>query len=190
MRRRRCSSSTGYDPAFGARPLKRTLQREVENPLALQVLSGEIGEGDTVIVDASDGAITFERAPAAAEAGRVSEAEQAPAARQAPISDLFATAVHRFGSAWADLVLASVVVLGWQRCLCSSASSRSSDARSSPASACSATASRYFVLLGHVMLRGLPTPAPAAVVATYATAAAVGALRRCSRSRPSSCSSC
>jgi ATP-dependent Clp protease ATP-binding subunit ClpB len=59
----------GYDPAFGARPLKRTLQREVENPLAMQVLSGEVGEGDTVVVDAAEGAITFERIPAAAEAG-------------------------------------------------------------------------------------------------------------------------
>ena len=57
----------GYDPAFGARPLKRTVQREVENPLALRVLSGELGEGDTVVVDAVDGAIVLtvrEREPA------------------------------------------------------------------------------------------------------------------------------
>jgi ATP-dependent Clp protease ATP-binding subunit ClpB len=57
----------GYDPAFGARPLKRTVQREVENPLALRVLSGELGEGDTVVVDAADGAIVLtvrEREPA------------------------------------------------------------------------------------------------------------------------------
>jgi ATP-dependent Clp protease ATP-binding subunit ClpB len=60
----------GYDPAFGARPLKRTLQREVENPLALKVLSGEIGEGDTVLVDAQDGEISFEvRSAATAGAG-------------------------------------------------------------------------------------------------------------------------
>jgi ATP-dependent Clp protease ATP-binding subunit ClpB len=59
----------GYDPAYGARPLKRTLQREVENPLALKVLSGEIGEGDTAVVDAADGEITLAvRAPATAEA--------------------------------------------------------------------------------------------------------------------------
>jgi ATP-dependent Clp protease ATP-binding subunit ClpB len=59
----------GYDPAYGARPLKRTLQREVENPLALKVLSGEIGEGDTAVVDASDGEITIavrSQAPAGA----------------------------------------------------------------------------------------------------------------------------
>jgi ATP-dependent Clp protease ATP-binding subunit ClpB len=59
----------GYDPAYGARPLKRTLQREVENPLALKVLSGEVAEGDTVVVDADDGEITFQRSPAPAEAG-------------------------------------------------------------------------------------------------------------------------
>jgi ATP-dependent Clp protease ATP-binding subunit ClpB len=59
----------GYDPAYGARPLKRTLQREVENPLAMKVLSGEVAEGDTVVVDAGDGEITFQRSAAAAEAG-------------------------------------------------------------------------------------------------------------------------
>jgi ATP-dependent Clp protease ATP-binding subunit ClpB len=43
----------GYDPAYGARPLKRTVQRELENPLAMMVLQGEVGEGDTVVVDAA-----------------------------------------------------------------------------------------------------------------------------------------
>ena len=56
---RRLLVTHGYDPAFGARPLKRTLQREVENPLALKVLSGEVGEGDTVLVGAADGTITL-----------------------------------------------------------------------------------------------------------------------------------
>jgi ATP-dependent Clp protease ATP-binding subunit ClpB len=42
----------GYDPAYGARPLKRTVQRELENPLAMMVLQGEVGENDTVVVDA------------------------------------------------------------------------------------------------------------------------------------------
>ena len=42
----------GYDPDYGARPLKRTIQRELENPLAMKVLSGEVAEGDTVAVDA------------------------------------------------------------------------------------------------------------------------------------------
>ena len=49
----------GYDPAYGARPLKRTIQRELENPLALKVLSGEIRDGDSVSVDAADDAITM-----------------------------------------------------------------------------------------------------------------------------------
>jgi ATP-dependent Clp protease ATP-binding subunit ClpB len=58
----------GYDPAYGARPLKRTVQRELENPLAMMVLQGEVGENDTVVVDA-DGdqlEIAVRRAAAAA----------------------------------------------------------------------------------------------------------------------------
>ena len=42
----------GYDPAYGARPLKRTIQRRVLDPLALRVLEGDFGEGDTVDGDA------------------------------------------------------------------------------------------------------------------------------------------
>jgi len=44
----------GYDPAYGARPLKRTVQRELENPLAMMVLQGQVGDGDTVVVDATE----------------------------------------------------------------------------------------------------------------------------------------
>jgi ATP-dependent Clp protease ATP-binding subunit ClpB len=44
----------GYDPVYGARPLKRVIQRDVENPLALSILEGEYAEGDTVVVDTSD----------------------------------------------------------------------------------------------------------------------------------------
>jgi ATP-dependent Clp protease ATP-binding subunit ClpB len=51
---RRVLVDHGYDPAYGARPLKRTVQRELENPLAMMVLQGEVGEGDTVVVDAAD----------------------------------------------------------------------------------------------------------------------------------------
>ena len=59
----------GYDPAFGARPLKRTIQRELENPLALMVLSGEIADGDSVAVDADgDGVALKVEHPAAAVA--------------------------------------------------------------------------------------------------------------------------
>jgi len=45
----------GYDPAYGARPLKRTLQRAVQDPLALMLLEGKFMEGDTVLVDISMG---------------------------------------------------------------------------------------------------------------------------------------
>ena len=44
----------GFDPVYGARSLKRVLQRDVENPLALNILEGEYAEGDTVVVDATD----------------------------------------------------------------------------------------------------------------------------------------
>jgi len=49
----------GYDEVYGARPLKRLIQREIENPLAMKVLSGEIKEGSTVKVDIKDGALVF-----------------------------------------------------------------------------------------------------------------------------------
>jgi ATP-dependent Clp protease ATP-binding subunit ClpB len=49
----------GYDPEFGARPLKRLIQREVQDPLALKLLSGDIHEGDVVEVDAGEGGLTF-----------------------------------------------------------------------------------------------------------------------------------
>jgi ATP-dependent Clp protease ATP-binding subunit ClpB len=52
----------GYDPDFGARPLKRVLQREVADPIALALLRGEYHEGDVVVVDAtSDGQLVFSR---------------------------------------------------------------------------------------------------------------------------------
>jgi ATP-dependent Clp protease ATP-binding subunit ClpB len=51
----------GYDPTFGARPLKRTIQRLVQDPLALKLLEHEFGEGDTVTVDAEGDRIVFAR---------------------------------------------------------------------------------------------------------------------------------
>jgi ATP-dependent Clp protease ATP-binding subunit ClpB len=51
----------GYDPAYGARPLKRAIQRQVLDPLARRVLEGQFGEGDTVVVDAASGVLTFEK---------------------------------------------------------------------------------------------------------------------------------
>ena len=49
----------GFDPTFGARPLKRVLQRKVEDPIALAVLQGVYRDGDTITVDVVDGALTF-----------------------------------------------------------------------------------------------------------------------------------
>ena len=49
----------GYDPAYGARPLKRLIQREIENLLALKLLDGTFGQGDTITVDANDDALSF-----------------------------------------------------------------------------------------------------------------------------------
>jgi ATP-dependent Clp protease ATP-binding subunit ClpB len=50
-------AAEGFDPAFGARPLRRVIQRELQDPLALKLLSGEIAEGDTVKVDVRDGQV-------------------------------------------------------------------------------------------------------------------------------------
>jgi ATP-dependent Clp protease ATP-binding subunit ClpB len=62
-------AEAGWDPTYGARPLKRALQRLVENPLALRLLEGEFAEGDSVLVDAEDGGLVFRKAaPVAAVA--------------------------------------------------------------------------------------------------------------------------
>jgi len=49
----------GYDPVFGARPLRRAIERHVENPLSAKILSGELKEGDTIRVDAGKDGLTF-----------------------------------------------------------------------------------------------------------------------------------
>ena len=54
-------AAEGFDPAFGARPLKRAIQRMLQNPLALALLQGEYAEGDTVRVDAAGEALTFSK---------------------------------------------------------------------------------------------------------------------------------
>jgi ATP-dependent Clp protease ATP-binding subunit ClpB len=55
-------ADAGWDPAYGARPLKRAIQRLVENPLALRLLEGDFADGDTIRVDAThDGELAFER---------------------------------------------------------------------------------------------------------------------------------
>ncbi|MCK4624114.1 MAG: hypothetical protein KAV00_02300, partial [Phycisphaerae bacterium] len=50
----------GYDPSFGARPLKRIIQQKLENPLAQKILSADIHDGDTVTVSAAGKSFTFE----------------------------------------------------------------------------------------------------------------------------------
>jgi ATP-dependent Clp protease ATP-binding subunit ClpB len=49
----------GYDPVYGARPLKRTIQKEILNPLSVDILEGKVREGQTVHVNAKDGALSF-----------------------------------------------------------------------------------------------------------------------------------
>jgi len=61
-------ADAGWDPAYGARPLKRAIQRLVENPLAKRLLEGEFSEGDMITVDVTDDELTFEKAQAAAAA--------------------------------------------------------------------------------------------------------------------------
>jgi ATP-dependent Clp protease ATP-binding subunit ClpB len=56
----------GYEPAYGARPLKRAIQRLVQNPLAVRVLEGEFEEGDTIIVDHEPDAAVLSFRPAEA----------------------------------------------------------------------------------------------------------------------------
>ena len=58
----------GFDPASGARPLRRAIQRFVEDPLSEQILAGEWLAGDVVLVDAADGAITFHKGEGPVEA--------------------------------------------------------------------------------------------------------------------------
>ena len=52
-------AETGYDPTYGARPLKRAIQRHIQDPLALAILQGSFREGETVLVDLRDGELVF-----------------------------------------------------------------------------------------------------------------------------------
>ncbi|MCG9896166.1 MAG: AAA family ATPase, partial [Fimbriimonadaceae bacterium] len=60
-------AAEGFDPVYGARPLKRAIQREIMNPLALKLMEGALRDGDLVRVGVSGGEFTFESAPAAAK---------------------------------------------------------------------------------------------------------------------------
>jgi len=55
-------ANAGYDPAFGARPLKRVIQREIQDRLAMQLLSGDIHDGDEVVIDVGSDGLVLQRA--------------------------------------------------------------------------------------------------------------------------------
>jgi ATP-dependent Clp protease ATP-binding subunit ClpB len=54
-------ASHGFDPVYGARPLKRAIQHEIVQPLAVRLLRGEVHDGDTIVVDARNGQLVFDR---------------------------------------------------------------------------------------------------------------------------------
>ncbi len=58
----------GFDPVYGARPLKRAIQHQLENPLAQEILAGRFGPGDTIRVDAGEAGLSFDRGRVVAEA--------------------------------------------------------------------------------------------------------------------------
>jgi ATP-dependent Clp protease ATP-binding subunit ClpC len=64
----------GYDPVYGARPLRRTIERRVANPLSRRILAGEFAEGDTAMVGHADGEYTFEKEKAPAKAKTAAKA--------------------------------------------------------------------------------------------------------------------
>jgi ATP-dependent Clp protease ATP-binding subunit ClpB len=55
-------ANEGYDPNYGARPLKRVIQRRIQDPLALAILDGKFSEGDTVLVDVEKGELVLRKA--------------------------------------------------------------------------------------------------------------------------------
>jgi ATP-dependent Clp protease ATP-binding subunit ClpB len=56
-------AEAGYDPTYGARPLKRAIQRELQNPIATKLLENSFTEGDTILIDLTDGVLTFVKKP-------------------------------------------------------------------------------------------------------------------------------
>ena len=68
----------GYDPQYGARPLRRVIQKRLESPLSKQLLAGEFEAGDCIAVDYREGAFHFDRKPGAYQPPEPAEAERAP----------------------------------------------------------------------------------------------------------------
>jgi ATP-dependent Clp protease ATP-binding subunit ClpB len=73
-RARELLGNLGFDPTYGARPLKRVIQKQLVDKLALRLLEREFAEGDTVEVDAKDGELTFSKAKAAKAAPKAERA--------------------------------------------------------------------------------------------------------------------
>jgi ATP-dependent Clp protease ATP-binding subunit ClpB len=71
----------GFDPVYGARPLKRTIQHLVQDPLAMRILEGEFRDGDTVMVDAKNGEIVLERKAGTTNVAAEEEPVEAEATR-------------------------------------------------------------------------------------------------------------
>jgi ATP-dependent Clp protease ATP-binding subunit ClpB len=57
-------AKAGFDPVYGARPLKRAIQQQIENPLSKAILEGKFGPKDTILVDSKNGVFTFEKSKA------------------------------------------------------------------------------------------------------------------------------
>jgi ATP-dependent Clp protease ATP-binding subunit ClpB len=73
-------AAKGWDPAYGARPLKRVIQRYLQDPLAEMILAGEVKDGDTVAISAEGNVLTFNgKAPQTAE---IAQFETPPAKRK------------------------------------------------------------------------------------------------------------
>ena len=58
---KRFLAEEGYDPVYGARPLKRVIQRRLQDPLAREMLEGKFGDGDSIKVDVRGGQLIFEK---------------------------------------------------------------------------------------------------------------------------------
>ena len=70
-------AAEGYDPQFGARPLKRVIQQRIENQIATRILVGEYQPGDTIVVGYAGKSFTFERRPGTGEAAATSASPSA-----------------------------------------------------------------------------------------------------------------
>ncbi|MCY6492489.1 ATP-dependent chaperone ClpB [Leptolyngbya sp. GGD] len=75
-------ADVGYDPTYGARPLKRAIQRELQNPIATKLLENAFGEGDTIMIDLVEGKLKFSKKELVSSSQAVSTAPVAVAERR------------------------------------------------------------------------------------------------------------